>query len=125
MRDLLTKHDDIAAVYCVADDVAMGAIQAIEASGRGGDGILVWGSAGYPAAFDAIESGTLYGTCWADVFGETRTALEFALYFIESGVTGVGLGYAETPAIQEAFYPVTKDNLEVIKPQTHWPEYSK
>jgi ABC-type sugar transport system substrate-binding protein len=124
MRDLLTKHDDIDAVYCAGDDAAAGAIQAIEAAGRSGDGILVWGSCGYPSALEAIESGKLYGTCWEDVYGLSKMALNFALYFISSGINAQTAGYTSTPDIQSAFTPVTKDNVAAIKPQTHWPEYS-
>ena len=43
MSNLLTKYDDIQCVYCASDDIAIGAVQAIEAANREGDGILVWG----------------------------------------------------------------------------------
>ena len=124
MRDLLTKHDDISAVYCAADDVAMGALQAIEAAGRGNEGILIWGSDCYPAAIEAIKAGKIFGTCWADQYGLSKTALNMALYFIETGITSATAGYEATPTIQAAFTAVTKENVDAITPQTHWPEYS-
>ena len=61
MSNLLTKYPDIQCVYCATDDIALGAVQAIEAANRQDDGILVWGGTGFPSAFEAIRDGRMYG----------------------------------------------------------------
>jgi ABC-type sugar transport system substrate-binding protein len=124
MSNLLTKFDDIDAVYCAADTVAMGAIQAIDAAGRDKDGILIWGSAAYPSALDAIDAGKMFGTSWEDLYSVVKMALNMELYFIAAGINSVSAGYTATPSLYEPFVAVTKDNSDAIKPQTRWPEYS-
>ena len=96
MRDLLTKHDDIDAVFAVADDEAMGVLQAINSAGRQDEGILVFGAEGLPSALNAIKDGSLYGTAWSDRFGVVKTALNMSLYFIASGINGSRLSYQDS-----------------------------
>ncbi|MDR2131923.1 MAG: sugar ABC transporter substrate-binding protein, partial [Clostridiales Family XIII bacterium] len=60
MRDLLTKYEQIDGVYCASDDIAKGAIQAIDTAGR--TGIKVYGSMGYPETLQAIKDGTVFAT---------------------------------------------------------------
>ena len=120
MSDLLTKHSDIAAVYCASDDIALGAIQAIEAAGRDSDGILVWGGSGYPSAFQAISDGRMFGTSWCDTYSEMSTAVYSALYFISSGVNSVSCGYTQTPTVNQAMIAVTKDNVNSIFDISRW-----
>ena len=123
MRDLLTKHDDIDAVFAVADDEAMGVLQAINSAGRQDEGILVFGAEGLPSALNAIKDGSLYGTAWSDRFGVVKTALNMSLYFIASGINGSRLSYTATPSVKIPFYAVTAENVDSILPQTHWPDY--
>lgn len=120
MRDLLTKYDDIDAVYCVNDDCAMGALQAIEAAGRADDGIIVWGYEGHPAALKAIMEGRLYGTSYADLFTSSYTIMMFALYLVETGFTGAQAGFEYYPTMEFSTVPCTVDNWEEVLAYTHW-----
>jgi ABC-type sugar transport system substrate-binding protein len=55
----LTKYSDIDVLYCVNDNTAIGAAQAIAAAGRQNAGIVIWGYSGTPAALDAIAQGKI------------------------------------------------------------------
>jgi ribose transport system substrate-binding protein len=56
MEDALTRHDDLAGVFGVNDDSALGALRAIESAGR--EGIVVIGYDATPEAQDAIRRGS-------------------------------------------------------------------
>lgn len=118
MRDLLTKYDDIDAVYCSTDDIAIGAVQAIEAAGR--HGILVWGNTGYYNAFQAIADGTMYGTSWCDVYAQIQGAVSLGLYFVKTGINSVSAGFTETPIINNALMPVTAENVDQLLALSRW-----
>ncbi len=118
MRDLLTKYDDIDAVYCATDDLAIGAVQAIEAAGR--QGILVWGNTGYYNAFQAIKDGTMYGTSWCDVYSQIQGAVALGLYFVKTGINSVSAGFTETPVINNALIVVNQDNVDQMLPISRW-----
>jgi ribose transport system substrate-binding protein len=57
-EDALVAHPDLAAIYTANDDVALGAAQAVTASGRKGK-ILVTGMNGVPPALKAVKDGSL------------------------------------------------------------------
>ena len=118
MRDLLTKYDNITAVYGATDDIAMGAVQAIQAAGR--DGILVWGQTGFYNAFLAIEDGSMYGTSWCDVYAQYQSIVSTALYLVKTGITAANAGYTETPVINCALIAVTRDNVDQLLPLSRW-----
>lgn len=118
MRDLLTKYDDIDVVYAVSDDMAMGALQAIEAAGR--DGILVWGNEGFAANLLAIQNGRQYGTSWSDLYTECSSMIQFALYFIGNGINSVNAGYTDTLVVNCPMVAVTADNIDEIIPVSRW-----
>ncbi len=118
MRDLLTKYDDIDAVYCVNDDCAMGALQALEAAGR--EDVVVWGYEGHPAALKAIMDGRLYGTSYADLFTSSYAIMMMALYYIQTGFTGTQAGFEYYPSIEFSTVPCTVDNWEEVLEYTHW-----
>jgi len=60
MEDLLQAHPELDAVYAHNDEMALGAIRAIEAAGR--TGIKVFGFDAIPDAIDAIKAGTMVAT---------------------------------------------------------------
>jgi ABC-type sugar transport system substrate-binding protein len=60
MQDLLTRFPDINIVFGQDDPMALGALQAIKASGA--EGIKVFGVNGNKDACDAIKAGDMYGT---------------------------------------------------------------
>jgi ABC-type sugar transport system substrate-binding protein len=120
MRDMLTKYSDITMVYCASDDIALGAVQAIEAAGRDNEGIIVWGNCGYRPALEAIKSGKMAGSMFSDVYVQYSSALYFALYFISTGTTAVTAGYTETPIVDQAMTPVTVENVDEIMAVSRW-----
>lgn len=63
MEDFLTRYSDIDAVFALDDMMALGAIQAIKASGRLGK-TKVYGVGGMKEAVEPIEKGELAGSAW-------------------------------------------------------------
>ena len=121
MRDILTKHDNIDAIYAMGDDMAIGAIQAIESAGRSGEGILVYGSEGVVQAIEAIRAGTMRATVWGDRYTMLYMSFNIALLNIQQGVNSVSLGLTETPVISMPFHPVTQSNVEKMVPYIRYP----
>jgi len=60
-EDILTAVPDINVFVCLADTMALGAVQAVKSAGKLGD-IKVIGLAGSPDAIDSIKRGELDGT---------------------------------------------------------------
>jgi len=116
MRDMLTKHDNIDAVYAMGDDMAIGVIQAIEQANRQGDGIYVYGSEGVVQAIEAIRDGRMRATVWGDRYTMLYTAFNMALLYIQQGTNSVALGLTETPQISMPFYPITQSNVDRMVP---------
>ncbi len=123
MRDLLTKYDDIDAVYAPDDNYGLGIVQAIQEAGRLDEGILVWGTDLQPGGIDALLAGDLAGSCWSDRYSGLYAAFTSALYFAQTGITATSLGYTETPTTYVRFVAVTQDNIDEILPLTRWPGY--
>ena len=123
MADLLTKYPagQIQAVYCASDDIAGGALQAIEAAGRDKEGIIIYGNCGYLPVLQAIKEGKIYGTNFSDMYARYYTAFHMALYFIATGTTSVTAGYSATPAIYDTLIPVNKDNVDYIMQVSRFP----
>lgn len=116
MTDLLTKYPsgEIQAVYCASDDIAAGALQAIETAGRLDDGIIIYGNVGYLPVLNAIKDGKIYGTNYSDTYAHFYTAFHMTLYFIQTGTTAVTAGYEATPVVYDTLIPVNKDNVDYI-----------
>lgn len=122
MRDMLTKYPnkgDITMIYCSTDDIAVGAMNAIDSAGRTGD-ILVWGFMGYPAALEAIRDGRMAGTMFSDVYVQYSTMFYVTLLHIMLGLTPYTGGFDETPFLDMPMLPVTKDNVEDIMAVSRW-----
>ncbi|MCR5388060.1 MAG: substrate-binding domain-containing protein [Lachnospiraceae bacterium] len=118
--EVLTKYDHIDVLYCVNDNTAIGAAQAIAAAGKENDGILIWGYSGTPACLDAIAQGQVFGTSYSDPFYEGYAAMVTAMNFVQLGINGHKLGnefYANTylPTLN-----VTKENVLDVISGTHW-----
>ncbi|MDR3278080.1 MAG: sugar ABC transporter substrate-binding protein [Oscillospiraceae bacterium] len=125
MRDILTKHPnagDISIVYGVSDDVAVGAVQAIESAGRQNEGILVYGNMGYPNGLQAVKDGRMFGTGLSDIYLEDTSSLTFALFFIATGTTSITAGYTETPTVDMVVSPASPANIDLIIAASHWLE---
>ena len=121
MRDLLTKHSDIDAVFCASDDLALGAVQAVNSAGRA-DEIKVWGAGGFPNALKAIQDGIMYGTSFQDYYTELSAATYLLLNHIQTGKTAITEGYSETPIVQCPAFPCTKENMDIIIAQSRQAE---
>jgi ABC-type sugar transport system substrate-binding protein len=121
MSALLQKYPDITIVYCASDDLARGAIAAIDAAGKSKE-IKVYGSMGYPDALKRIQAGEQFGSYYSDGFMEYSTAMYQALYFIENGITSAALGYPGTPIIDQPTSVITKETVESIIETSHWKE---
>ncbi|MBR1672442.1 MAG: sugar ABC transporter substrate-binding protein [Fretibacterium sp.] len=61
MADIIHSYPDIAAVMCISDSVALGAIEALKDAGMAGR-VLVYGVNGSPEAKRAISRGEMTGT---------------------------------------------------------------
>jgi ribose transport system substrate-binding protein len=61
MEDMLQRFGpgEINVVYCHNDEEALGALAAIQAAGRGNEGIIITGMDGTEVAFDAIKERTI------------------------------------------------------------------
>lgn len=79
MENMLTARPDIQAVFCANDNMAIGAVQAVQQMGRAD--IFIIGFDAEQVALDAIQEGTLYGTIQQQpaLMGElgVQTALNF------------------------------------------------
>ena len=121
MRDMLTKYGpgEITMVYCVSDDIAVGAVQAIEAAGRTGE-ILIWGFMGYPSALEAIKEGKMAGTMFSDTYVEFSNMFYTAMLHIVLGLNAYSGDYDDTPWMQLPSLPVTADNVDDIMAVSRW-----
>jgi ABC-type sugar transport system substrate-binding protein len=112
MRDLLTKHGDkIDAVFAASDDLALGAVQAIQGAGKTGK-ILVWGCQGFPNAIQAIKDGTMYGTSRMDDYTQACSAMMTMLYILQAGIHAPDMGFAQTPIVQTGAFACKKEDLQ-------------
>ena len=121
MRDLLTKYGpgEITMVFCANDDIANGAMNAIDAAGRNGE-IILWGLFGYPAGLEGVKSGRMTGTMFSDVYVQLSMLFYVALDHISSGITAYNAGYEETPHISMPMFPVTAENVDFIMVASRW-----
>jgi len=76
MEDLLQAHQEIDAVYAHNDEMALGAVRAIEAAGR--TGIEVFGFDATPDALDAIAVGSMVATIKQQPDLQMRMAVQAA-----------------------------------------------
>lgn len=98
---------NIRAVFAQNDEMAMGALLAIERAGRKDD-IIVVGVDAIRDALQAVREGRLAATVFQDGRGQGRGAIETALHLIR-----------KEPFTQETFIPfqlVTKENVEEFMP---------
>jgi ribose transport system substrate-binding protein len=118
--EVLTKYKDVQVLYCVNDNTAIGAAQAVEAAGRQNDGIIIWGYSGTPAALDAIAQGKILGTSYSDPFYEGYAAMVTAMNYVQLGVSSHKLGNEFFANVLLPTKNVTSENvIETIR-GTHW-----
>jgi len=89
MQTLLQAHPDLTGVLAGNDEMALGAIAAIEAAGKvPGQDIKVMGFDGSPDAVEAIEQGKLLGTVLQPIVEATRMLIEQLDSYLKTGETG-------------------------------------
>ena len=103
----------IEAVLSNNDDMALGAIDALEATGRPlEDWPLIVGIDATEPALEAVADGQLYGTVFNDSRGQAQAILDLAmaLYFGEDPAQAVDL--EDGHYVWLPYWQVTRDNLE-------------
>ena len=103
MQDMLTRFDDIDAVFALDDPMALGALNAIEASGREGD-IAVFGVNGNVEACEAIQEGRMEGTA-------LQHSYLIGVYTVRTAYDLVQ-GRVVPPEVLAPTAPVTQDNID-------------
>lgn len=102
-EDWLTRYPDLNAIVCQNDDMAMGAIEAVQAAGKG-DQVIVAGIDAISDALQAVKDGTLACTVYQDAAGQGSKAVDVAL----------ALAKGETVEKENLipFQLVTKENVD-------------
>lgn len=77
-ENILQSYNDIQAVFAASDLMALGAIEAISASGRNPDEILVVGFDAHTEAVDAIRRGVMHATVAQNPYEIGRAGVEYA-----------------------------------------------
>ena len=80
MENILQATPDINAVFCYNDEMAMGALAALEAAGR--DDVIVTGIDALPDALEAIRAGKLAMTIRIPVYDMGRWAARFGVWAV-------------------------------------------
>ena len=106
MEDILQAHPHIDGIYAANDEMAMGALAAIEAAGRL-DEITMIGCDAIDPALEAIRAGKLEGTIAEPPFFLGKAAVETAYGIYQ------GQSFEKEIVLQNQL--VTLDNIDVIK----------
>jgi ABC-type sugar transport system substrate-binding protein len=97
-------NNNIDAVICQNDDMALGALEAVEAKGVK-DKIIVVGVDAIADALTAIKAGRLDATVFQDAAGQGRGGLDVALELLKTGQKKI-------PDVMIPFKAVTKANVD-------------
>ena len=81
VTNYITAHPDLKAIYCVNDTMAMGAQEAVEASGKD---IKVCGTDGHADAIQSVADGKLCATVAQDPALVGATGLELMVEAVET-----------------------------------------
>ncbi len=100
----LTAYQDLDAIICQNDDMAMGALEAVEAAGRK-DEVIVIGIDAITDALQALKDGRLDCTVFQDAAGQGAGSLDVALECAKAGTT-------EHEDVMIPFVLITKDNVD-------------
>lgn len=103
MENFLTKYKEIDGVFAISDDMAAGAINALEAAGRL-DEVVVVSSAFFADGYDNIKAGKQYGSVEQSPIYDGRLSVETAIK-IANGEEIEFFNYFD-------FTKVTQDNLD-------------
>lgn len=105
VQNLLQTNPDVNAIYCCNDEMALGAVEAVDAAGKTGQ-ILIGGADGNADAVQAILDGKMFTTAEANAHDQAYYSVEAAVKVLKGEAAGEKL--IESPII-------TKDNAEEYK----------
>ena len=119
MARILAAHDDIEAVICNNDEMALGAIEALKAGGYlvdGGTFIPVVRVDCNEEAQLAIEEGTMYASVFNDAKSQADAVVKLCKLIADGEEpTSENLGYTlDGQYVWIPYVPVTIDNLDTI-----------
>ncbi len=100
----LTTYQDLDAIICQNDDMAMGALEAVEAAGRK-EQVIVIGIDAIADALQAVKDGRLDCTVFQDAAGQGATSVDVALECAKAKTV-------KTDDVMIPFVLVTKDNVD-------------
>lgn len=100
--DTLKVHPNLAAIYAANDTMALGAAEAVAASGLAGK-VLIVGTDAIPSALDAIKEGRMAGTVDLDPATMGRLSVESVIAALE--------GVKIPPYMASQVKLITRDNL--------------
>jgi ribose transport system substrate-binding protein len=106
MENMLTKYPagQIQGVFTVNDEVALGAMEAIQAAGRGNE-IMVIGIDGNEDAANAVKAGTMLATAADDPWMKGYVAVYNLVYKLQNDAK-----FTANPEVKVIY--VTKDNVD-------------
>lgn len=113
-QTLLTKHGDaVQGVWAANDNMALGALEALKAAGRGGGDVPVVGVDAVPEALDEIKSGEngYLATVTTDAWWQGAAALSLA-YDAATGDFDVANATPEQRAFYGTQFLVTQENVD-------------
>ena len=119
MARIIAAHDDIEAVICNNDEMALGALEALKAAGYlvdGGIFVPVVGVDANEEAKLAIKEGTMYASVFNDARGQADAVVKLCK-LIADGVepTSENLGYdLDGQYVWVPYIPVTVENVDSI-----------
>jgi len=114
---LMVANKDIAGVYGVNDEMALGAVDVLKAQNLIGK-VIVFGNDGEKAALESIEAGELTGTQYTDVFQQGRFAASAATVLATGGVSAQS--FQQQSHLLMPYFILTKDNVGQIQPDQRW-----
>jgi len=100
----LTSFQDLDAIICQNDDMALGVLEAVEAAGRK-DQIIVVGIDAITDALTAVKAGRLDATVFQDAAGQGAGSVDAALKAAKEGVL-------KMPDVMIPFVLVTQANVD-------------
>ena len=74
-NDILTAHADVGGLYCMSDNRTLGAVQAVENSGKVGE-VYIVGSDGSPTTLECLKEGTVCGIVVQEAVGQGIAGVE-------------------------------------------------
>lgn len=99
----LTQYQDLNAIICQNDDMAMGALEAAEGMGRK-EGLVIVGIDAITDAVQAVSEGRLEATVFQDAAGQGAGALDVAIDCVKNDLM-------KTEDVWIPFIPVTPENV--------------